>query len=100
MKYRTGSVANNFSNLIDREDYASLVVRHHHRNDSGVGPQRLPQLIQIEFAFAVDIQPGDFATNLRQMLTQIAHSFVLNAGGNYVTARGILFQKTAYGPVV
>ena len=76
--------------------------QHELRRDEilDVAAQCFAEIVQVKFATFVDIQPGYFATDLRQMFAEIADCFVFDARGDDVTLAGILFEEAANRPIV
>ena len=92
--------SHDLANLGDGKQDPGFVICHHHGNNSGVASQRLPQIIQVEFAVFIDFEPRHLATDLGEMLAEISYRLVLDARGDDVPSRGVLFQKTADGPII
>src|SRR5262245_54549596 len=100
MKNRVRVLSHDATDLFDRKQHAGFIIGHHYRNDSGIAPQLLAEIVEVQLAAVINFQPGYVAANLSQVFTEIAHGLVLNACGDDVTTSGILFQKSADGPVV
>jgi hypothetical protein len=100
MKHSFGVFTNDPADLFNRKQNAGFVVGQHHRNDPSFAAQCLAQIVEIEFATFVDLQPGYFATDLRQMFAEIADRFVFNPRGDDVTFIRILFEEATNRPVV
>ena len=49
-------------NFAHRLNYTGLVVGGHDRNESGLGPDRISKLIDVDDSIARNIQPGYFET--------------------------------------
>src|SRR3954463_7196795 len=97
---RVGILAHNASNFIDGKQHTGFVISEHHGNDSCVPAQRLTQIVQIDFALAINFQPRYFTSDLRQVFTEIADGFVLYASSDDVPPPRVLLKKAADGPIV
>ena len=64
------------------------------------GSLELVRSHEVEFAVAIDWQPVHFTTHFAEMDAQISHCLMFDSGGDDVTTRRILFEKTTNGPVV
>jgi len=76
------------SDLFDRKQHARFVVGHHYGNNASIASQGLSQIIQIELAVFVYLEPSNLASDLREMFAEITHRFVLNAGSDDVARVG------------
>jgi hypothetical protein len=91
---------NDLSDLFNRKQDAGFIIGKHDGNDAGIAAQGFAKIVQIEFSGFIHLQPGHFTSDFREMFAKVAYGFVLNARGNDMTARRVLFEKAADGPVV
>src|SRR4051812_963286 len=100
MKDCIGMLADEATDFFDRKQHPGFIIGHHHGYDSRVSAQGLTQVVEIEFAFVIDWQPGHFTSNLTKMCAKVAYGFMLDCGGNDVTLRRVQFEKSSNGPIV
>ena len=78
---QNAALAADLRNFAHRLNYAGLVVRGHDRNEPGLGPDRISELIEIDNSFARNIQPRYFETfALFQILDRIEHGVMFRLG--------------------
>ena len=87
-------------NLGDGEDHAGLVVRHHHGDDGGVGPDGFLEQMHVERSVALHGQIGDIVALLLEELAEVDVRRVLHFGRDDVLLTGIHEQRTVDGAVV
>ena len=97
-------VRGNLANLPDRLHHPGLVVRHHHADEPGTGPQGSANVLGSNHSLAIDRQEIHGNATLAQPFHSMQHGMVLNAAGNHMIAgldqpkdRKIIALRTAAG---
>src|SRR5215472_12013541 len=79
-------LAAKLADLLDRLQYAGLVVGGHDADQNRLGSKGFVEPVEIDEAVVLNRKIRHFAPKLLQMLARIEHSLVLGDGGNEVVA--------------